>query len=207
MDTVLWLCPSLFIETLKWLSSLPILMQESFWRWQCSDRYILSLSPHLHTPFPPFSPSLISLTVSVDVKHHVHSAVEADLVAFLSRCARAGGTGCASPTTALSVATSWAARWSTTTSPASPPPTSTTTATSCTSATTRRSCRTCWRSCRTPASSRRRRAPWTTTVWNPPWSWCVTTPSRTAATPSPASSCLSPSAGETGWNGSLRAGG
>ena len=51
--------------TLKWLSSLPILMQESFWWWQCSDRYI-SLS------LPPFSPSLISLTVSVDVMHHVY---------------------------------------------------------------------------------------------------------------------------------------
>ena len=31
--------------------------------------YIISLSPHLHTPF---SPSLISLMVSVDVKHHVY---------------------------------------------------------------------------------------------------------------------------------------
>ena len=74
MDTVLWLCPSLPTETLKWLSSLPILMQKSFWWWQCSDRYIISLSPHLHTPFPPppFSPSLISLVVSVDVKRHVY---------------------------------------------------------------------------------------------------------------------------------------
>ena len=72
MDTVLWFCPSLPTETLKWLSSLPILMQESFWWWQCSDRYILSLFPHLHTPFPPFSPSLISLMVSVDVKHRVY---------------------------------------------------------------------------------------------------------------------------------------
>ena len=36
-----------------------------------SDRYILSLFPHLHTHFPAFSPSLISLVVSVDVKHHV----------------------------------------------------------------------------------------------------------------------------------------
>ena len=59
-------------ETLKWLSSLPILMQKSFWWWQCSDRYIISLSSYLHTPFPPFSPSLISLMVSVDVKHHVY---------------------------------------------------------------------------------------------------------------------------------------
>ena len=39
-------------ETLKWFSSLPILTQESFWWWQCSDRYIIYLSPHLRTPFP-----------------------------------------------------------------------------------------------------------------------------------------------------------
>ena len=44
-------------------------MQASFWWWQCSDRYIISLFPNLHTPFPP---SLISRTVSVDVKHHVY---------------------------------------------------------------------------------------------------------------------------------------
>ena len=48
-----------------------ILMQESFWWWQCSDRYILSFFPHLHTP-SPFSPSLISLMVSVEVKHNVY---------------------------------------------------------------------------------------------------------------------------------------
>ena len=59
-------------ETLKWLSSLPILMQESFWWWQCSDRYIISLFPHLHTPLPLFSTSPISLMVPVDVKHHVY---------------------------------------------------------------------------------------------------------------------------------------
>ena len=59
---------------MKHSSSLPILMQTSFWWWQCSDRYIISLSPHLRTPShsTPFSPSLISLTVSVDVKHHVY---------------------------------------------------------------------------------------------------------------------------------------
>ena len=45
-------------------------MQESFWWWYC-NRHIIS-SPHLHTPFPPFSLSLISLMVSVDVKHHVY---------------------------------------------------------------------------------------------------------------------------------------
>ena len=52
--------------------SLSILIHESFWWWQCSDRYIISLFPHLHTPSPRFSPSLISLMVSVDVKHHVY---------------------------------------------------------------------------------------------------------------------------------------
>ena len=72
VDTVLWLCPSLPTGTLKWLTSLPILMQKSFWWWQCSDRYIIFLSPCLHAPFPPFSPSLISRTVSVDIKHHVY---------------------------------------------------------------------------------------------------------------------------------------
>ena len=64
VDIVLWLCPSLPTETWKWLSSPPILTQESFWWWQCSDRYIISLFPHRHTPF---SPSLISLVVSVDI--------------------------------------------------------------------------------------------------------------------------------------------
>ena len=71
-------------ETLKWLASLPLLTQESFWWRKCSDRYIISLfpppqPPHPHTPPPPhpphpppFSPSLISLMVSVDVKHHVY---------------------------------------------------------------------------------------------------------------------------------------
>ena len=43
------------------------------WWWQCSDRYIISLSPPPPYPLPsPFSPSLISRTVSVDVKHHVY---------------------------------------------------------------------------------------------------------------------------------------
>ena len=44
-------------------------MQESFWWWQCSDRFIISLFPTSVPPSspPPFFPSLISLTVSVDV--------------------------------------------------------------------------------------------------------------------------------------------
>ena len=43
-------------ETLKWLSSLPILTQESFWWLQYSDRYIISLSlppPPCHLPPSP----------------------------------------------------------------------------------------------------------------------------------------------------------
>ena len=76
VDTVLWLCPSLPTETLKRLSSLPILMQESFWWWQCSDRYIISFFPAPSVPPPPFSPSLISFVVSVDVKHHVYLLTE-----------------------------------------------------------------------------------------------------------------------------------
>ena len=47
-------------------------MQKSFWWWQCSDRYITSLSPPPISPPPSFSTSLISLMVSVDVKHHVY---------------------------------------------------------------------------------------------------------------------------------------
>ena len=67
------------------LSLYPILIQESFWCWQCSDRYIISHFPHLHTPFPPFSPSLISLMASVDVKHHVYS-FELSVTNLLSYC-------------------------------------------------------------------------------------------------------------------------
>ena len=40
-------------KTLKWLSLLPTLMQESFWWRQCSDMYIISLFPHLCNPPPP----------------------------------------------------------------------------------------------------------------------------------------------------------
>ena len=47
-------------------------MQKSFWWWQCSDRYIISLFPHLHTPFPLLPVPNKPLTVSVDVKHHAY---------------------------------------------------------------------------------------------------------------------------------------
>ena len=47
------------MKTLKWLSSLPILMQESFWWCQCSDRYIISLFHHLRTPLTPPPPPLL----------------------------------------------------------------------------------------------------------------------------------------------------
>ena len=59
-------------ETLKWLSSLPILVLVILVVTVYSDRYIISLFPHLHNPFSTPSPSLISLVVSVDVKHHVY---------------------------------------------------------------------------------------------------------------------------------------
>ena len=74
-------CPMTFSltinERLKWLSSLSILMQESFLWWQCSDRYIISLFPNLHNLF---SPSLISLVVSVDVKHHVYLFIDSRIL-------------------------------------------------------------------------------------------------------------------------------
>ena len=47
-------------ETLKWFSSLPTVMQKSFWWWQCIDRYVISPpSPPPPTPtsIPPFPPS------------------------------------------------------------------------------------------------------------------------------------------------------
>ena len=41
-------------------------VQESFWWWQCSDRYIISLFPHLHTPLPS-SPFMVSMNVKLHV--------------------------------------------------------------------------------------------------------------------------------------------
>ena len=45
--------------------------------------------PPLHAPFPPFSPSLISLMVSVDVKHHVYLLTSRVIVQEL--CESRGG--------------------------------------------------------------------------------------------------------------------
>ena len=63
-------------ETLKCFSSLPTLMKKSFRWWQCRDRNIISLSPPPPPPYPlhpfPLLSSLISPTVSVDVKQHVY---------------------------------------------------------------------------------------------------------------------------------------
>ena len=64
-------------ETLEWLSWLPTLTQKSFWWWQCSDRYIIYLFFQLHIPS-----LLLSLVVSVDVKHHVSLPVEVGLLVF-----------------------------------------------------------------------------------------------------------------------------
>jgi len=44
-----------------------VILVVTVWRW-----YVISLLPHLHSPLPPFTPSQISLMVSVDVKHHVY---------------------------------------------------------------------------------------------------------------------------------------
>ena len=72
------LCPSRFdgplLESTNPTPNLPPAPPASRTVKMCtSEGDIISLSPHLHTPFPPaFSPSLISRTVSVDVKHHVH---------------------------------------------------------------------------------------------------------------------------------------
>ena len=70
-------------ETLKWLSSLPTLMQKSFWWQQYSDRsYNFPLTGPTSESIPPSRPpasqsassDLINLTVvSVrDVKHHIY---------------------------------------------------------------------------------------------------------------------------------------
>ena len=58
-------------ETLEWLSPLPILMQSHSGGDSVAIGMYSSLFPYLHTT-RPISPSLISLMVSVDVKHHVY---------------------------------------------------------------------------------------------------------------------------------------
>jgi len=52
-----WFCPSQLMKTSKWLSLLPIVMQESVRRWQRSVRYSLPLS----SPTPPH-PLLVFLS-------------------------------------------------------------------------------------------------------------------------------------------------
>ena len=58
-------------------------IQESIWCSQCSDRYIISLFP-TSIPLPPFSPPLVSLMVSVDVKHHVYLLARISMAEFSS---------------------------------------------------------------------------------------------------------------------------
>ena len=59
MDTVLFVTLAFTInETLKSLSSLAILMQESVWRWQCSDRY--------SSPFPPPAGTSVLASTSLE---------------------------------------------------------------------------------------------------------------------------------------------
>ena len=71
-------------------------MQKSFWWWQCSDRYhIISLFSHLRTPFPTFSPSLISRTVSVDVKHHFYLPGVTSSVRVWGKVSERDGSECA----------------------------------------------------------------------------------------------------------------
>ena len=58
-------------------SSLPALIQKSFRWWQCSERYIISLFPHLQTPSPlppiPNKPyGFCELTSMFSTKHHVY---------------------------------------------------------------------------------------------------------------------------------------
>ena len=70
MDTVLWLCPSGCSVT-EWNikmahpPSLPTLIQESFWWWQCSDRYI-------SLPLPPTPYLLSPLSPSPILRYHVY---------------------------------------------------------------------------------------------------------------------------------------
>ena len=57
-----------------------------------NDMYIISLSPLLRTPF---SLHLISLTASVDVKHHVYLLSQLGLIETLRQTSRLDGVnGC-----------------------------------------------------------------------------------------------------------------
>ena len=69
---------------------MPVSMQESFWWWQCSDRYIISLFPPPPYPFPPLSPSLVSLMVSVDLST-MFTYLHAKMVRAQRLCESRGG--------------------------------------------------------------------------------------------------------------------
>ena len=66
VDTILWLSVTIN-ETLKWLSPLPILMQESFWWWQCSHTRISIAPGFLVHPLP-----LTSVTCPQDLLLRFH---------------------------------------------------------------------------------------------------------------------------------------
>ena len=72
MDTVLGLCPSQLWNIKVALIAAHLTAEVILVITVYTDRYIISFSPHRHTPFPPFPPSLISLMISVDVKHHAY---------------------------------------------------------------------------------------------------------------------------------------
>ena len=51
-----------------------LLLHESFWWWQFSDRYLISLFPHLHTPFLP------SLIIIMYIYHALINALSAHMI-------------------------------------------------------------------------------------------------------------------------------
>ena len=70
-DAVLWRCPSQIMKQSNISHRCPCQCRSHSGDDSVEIGIYSSLFPHLHTPFHPFSPSLISLMVSVDIKHHV----------------------------------------------------------------------------------------------------------------------------------------